>query len=123
MRRLTLAAMLGLCFCASLRPAYAIGQTRYILEKPAPGAFPIVQAKTAAAIYVDSADWPGVARAAADLQADIARVSAVTPGKRSPALLPLLRATNGLGRAAIIVGTIGRSPIIDRLVREKRIRS
>ena len=121
MCRLTVAAMLGLCFCASLRPAHAIGQTRYILEKPAPGAFPMVQAKTAAAIYVDSADWPGVARAAADLQADIARVTAVTPGKRSPALLPLLRATNGLGRAAIIVGTIGRSPIIDRLVREKRI--
>src|ERR1039457_6223824 len=102
MRRLTLAAMLGLCFCASLRPAYAIGQTRYILEKPAPGAFPIVQAKTAAAIYVDSADWPGVARAAADLQADIARVTAVTAA--------LLHDAKGLGRAAIIVGTIGRSP-------------
>src|ERR1022692_2101511 len=113
MRRLTLAAMLGLCFCASLRPAYAIGQTRYILEKPAPGAFPIVQAKTAAAIYVDSADWPGVARAAADLQADIARVTAVTPA--------LLHDAKGISRAAIIVGTIGRSPIIDQLVREKKI--
>jgi hypothetical protein len=112
-RRLPLAALLGLCLFASPRTAHAIGQTRYIIEKPAPGAFPIVQAKTAAAIYVDPADWPGVARAAADLQADIARVTAVTPA--------LLRDTKGLGRAAIIVGTIGRSPIIDRLVREKKI--
>ena len=52
-RCLTLAALLGLSLFASLRPVYAIGQTRYILDKAAPGAFPIVQAKTAAAIYVD----------------------------------------------------------------------
>jgi hypothetical protein len=112
-RRLLLAALLGLCLCTPLRTAHAIGQPRYILQEPAPGAFPIVQAKTAAAIYVDAADWPGVARAAADLQADIARVTAVTPA--------LLRAAQGLGPTAIIVGTIGRSPIIDRLVREKKI--
>jgi len=112
-RRLPLAVLLGLCLLAPLRTAHAIGQTRYILEKSAPGAFPMVQAKTAAAIYVDPADWPGVARAAADLQADIARVTAVTPA--------LLRATRGLGRAAIIAGTIGRSPIIDQLVRERKI--
>src|ERR1035438_3700288 len=98
MRRVPLAALLGICLFASLRNAHAIGQTRYILEKPAPGAFPIVQAKTAAAIYVDAADWPGVARAAADLQADIARVTNVTS--------TLLRETKGLGRTAIIVGTI-----------------
>jgi len=112
-RRLTLAALLGLCIFAPLRTALAIGQPRYILDKPAPGAFPMVQARAAAPIYVDSADWPGVARAAADLQADIARVTAVTPA--------LLRATKGLSRAAIIVGTIGRSPIIDQLMREKKI--
>jgi hypothetical protein len=112
-RSLPLAALLGLCIFAPLRTAHAIGQTRYILDKPAPGAFPMVQAKTAAAILVDPADWPGVARAAADLQADIARVTGVTPA--------LLRAAPGLGAAAIIVGTIGRSPIVDQLVRERKI--
>jgi hypothetical protein len=75
-----IAALLGLCLCAPIRTAHAIGQARYILDKTAPGAFPMVQSKTAAAIYVDSADWPGVARAAADLQADIARVTGVTAG-------------------------------------------
>ena len=49
-RRLRLALLLGLCLFVPLRSAHAIGQTRYILDKPAPGAFPIVQAKTAAAI-------------------------------------------------------------------------
>ena len=33
----------------------------------------------AASIYVDANDFAGVARAAADLQADIARVAGVTP--------------------------------------------
>ncbi len=112
-RGLLLAAVLGSCLFGPLRTAYGIGQTRYILEKPARGAFPMVQAKTAAAIYVDPADWPGVARAASDLQADIARVTGVTPTIRHE--------IEGLWPAAIIIGTIGRSPIIDELVREKKI--
>jgi len=110
---LGIAALLGLSLCAPVRTAHAIGQARYILQKPAPGAFPMVQAGVAAAIYVDSADWPGVARAAADLQSDIVRVTGVTP--------LLLHTTKGLGRAVIIIGTIGRSPILDQLVREKKI--
>jgi hypothetical protein len=108
-----IAALLGLCLCAPIRTAHAVGQTRYILEKRAPGAFPIVQARAAAAIYVDPADWPGIARAAGDLQADIARVTGVTPTLRHD--------IKGLGPALIIVGTIGRSPIIDQLVRQKKI--
>ncbi|HEX3748790.1 MAG TPA: glycosyl hydrolase 115 family protein [Bryobacteraceae bacterium] len=90
--------------------ACALGQTPYILTRPAPGAFSIVQAKTAAAIYVDSADWPGVARAAVDLQADIARVTGVTP-----ALVHEPTAN------AIVIGTIGKSALLDRMIREKKI--
>jgi hypothetical protein len=90
--------------------AHALGQARYILDRPAAGAFPIVQSKAAAAIYVDSADWPGVARAAADLQSDIERVAAVKPGlvHTAPA-------------RAIIIGTIGRTPAVDRLIAENRL--
>src|SRR5579862_6724083 len=57
--------------------AAALGQPHYILDKMAPGAFPIVQSGRAAALYVDSADWTGVARAAGDLARDIARVTGV----------------------------------------------
>ena len=90
--------------------AGAIGQSPYILTKPAAGAFPIVDNKTAAAIYVDSADWPGVARAAADLQADVARVTGITPALGHTA-----------GTNAIIIGTIGKSALVDQLIREKKI--
>ena len=100
----------ALLFLSLPQLALALGQQPYILTKPAPGAFPIVQAKTAATISVDSADWPGVARAAADLQADIARVTGITPALAHTA------AAN-----AIIAGTIGRSALVDQLIREKKI--
>ena len=101
-----------LVLLALLAPnAFAIGQQRYILDRPAPGAFPIVQSKAAAPIYVDTGDWPGVARAASDLQSDIERVTAV-----KPALVH-----NAPEARAIVVGTIGRSPVIDQLIAEKKL--
>ena len=94
--------------------AGAIGQTRYVLDRPsAAGAFPIVEARTAASIYVDSADWPGVARAAADLQADIERVTGIKPA--------IVHDAASLGAHAIVIGTIGRSALVDRMIREKKI--
>ena len=90
--------------------ASAIGQTPYLLTKAVPGAFPIVEGKTAASIYIDAADWPGVARAAADLQADIARVTGIAPTLAHTA-----------GGNPIIVGTIGKSALVDQLIREKKI--
>ena len=78
-----------------------------------PGAFRIVQAKTVAPIYVDSNDYPGVLRAVNDLQADIVRVSGATPA--------ITHDENSLGANPIIAGVIGRSRIIDRLIREGKI--
>jgi hypothetical protein len=101
-------AILLLILCAG--PASAIGQAPYILTKAAPRAFPLVKGKTAASIYVDSADWPGAARAAADLQADIARVTGITPAL-----------VHSGGANSIIIGTIGKSALIDQLIREKKI--
>jgi hypothetical protein len=87
---------------------FAIGQPQYVAATRTPGAFPLVDAKTAAAIYVDPADWPGVIRAASDLRADVARVTGLTP-------------TSALAPAAVIAGTLGKSPIIDRLVRDHKL--
>src|ERR1017187_5814826 len=104
---------LGLVAILMPRAAHAIGQTRYILHRAEPGAFPVVQGKTAAAIYTDAADWPGVARAAADLSADIGRVTGIAPA--------LVRDAAGVKTQAIIVGTIGRSPVVDQLIRERKL--
>src|ERR1035438_9247506 len=59
--------------------ALALGQPRYVETLARPDSFPIAQAQACAAIYVDPADYPGVIRAAGDLQADIARVTNCTP--------------------------------------------
>jgi endo-1,4-beta-D-glucanase Y len=77
------------------------------------GCFPIVQGNNAATIYVDSKDWPGVLRAVTDLQADIARVTVCKAAIYNDA--------RGLGRNAIIIGTIGKSRIIDDLVKKGKI--
>ena len=112
MKRL-LAAVLGLGAALAPHPAHAIGQARYVLYRSAPGAFPLAGGKSPAPIYTDSADWPGVIRAAADLRADIGRVTGMEPA--------LVHDSSGLGSRAVIVGTIGRSSTIDRLIREKKI--
>ncbi|MGE7204281.1 glycosyl hydrolase 115 family protein [Sphingomonas sp. NPDC019816] len=64
-------------------------------------------------VFVDAADWPGVRRAAKDLAEDIGRVTG------TPAALVSDAAT--LPRQVIIVGTIGRSPLIDRLIASGRL--
>jgi hypothetical protein len=86
--------------------AFAIGQPRYIEDTARPGSFAIVRAGAAAPIFVDLADWPGVIRAASDLRADIARVTNITSNL---AAAPT--------HNAILIGTLGHSPAIDRLAR------
>ncbi|MGA9567128.1 MAG: glycosyl hydrolase 115 family protein [Candidatus Korobacteraceae bacterium] len=67
----------------------------------------------ASSLYVDAADYPGVIRAAADLQGDIARVTGVTPA--------ITNSNSHLPTHAIIIGTIGKSPVIDTLIRGGKI--
>ena len=62
---------------------------------------------------VDSADWAGVVRAAGDLQADTGRVTGIQPS--------IVHDEKGAGALAIVAGTIGKSALIDRLVRENKI--
>jgi hypothetical protein len=107
------ALVAGLCLFATVRTGQAIGQTKYVEEARTAGAFPIVAAKTAANIYVDSQDWIGVVRAAGDLQSDINKVTGVSAS--------MVHDDKSLGANAIIIGTIGKSPLIDQLIRDKRI--
>jgi len=50
-----------------------------LLERAEGGAFPLVADRRAAPVFVDPADHAGVQRAAADLCADVERVSGVRP--------------------------------------------
>jgi hypothetical protein len=88
-------------------------QTGIASETAAPGNFPLEVKKQAAPILLDQADWPGVLRAGADLQADVERVTGIKPEL----------VTNGLpdGKFAVIVGTLGKSPVMDGLVKSGKL--
>jgi hypothetical protein len=86
----------------------AIGQAAYVESESGPGSFPVAREAQTAAIYFNAADWPGVIRAAGDLQSDIARVTG-----HGVKISPDSGRING---NAIIVGTIGKGGIVDRLI-------
>jgi len=100
-------AILLLCLWAVPRSVFALGQQRYVESVVRPGSFPIAQGKTCAAIYVDSSDYPGVIRAAGDLRADIERVTGCTP--------VIAHDSAALPAHTIVVGSIGKSPLVTRL--------
>jgi hypothetical protein len=77
------------------------------------GAFPLVRDRNAARLFVDGADFPGVRRAAGDLQSDIERVSGVKP--------ELVTDRVPSGGLAVIVGAVGKSSLIDALAKAGKI--
>ncbi|MFJ9371925.1 glycosyl hydrolase 115 family protein [Streptomyces sp. NPDC101455] len=75
----------------------------YISFSRTTGAFPLVGAP----VVVDPDDHPGVVRVAGDLRDDIERVTGVRPGSALAAVR---------SREVVLVGTVGRSALIDGLV-------
>lgn len=75
--------------------------------------FPLVRNSAAVDLFVDPADDPAVVRAAGDLCADVERVSGVRPRLRHT--VPERSAH------VVLVGTMGASPVIDRLIAEGRL--
>jgi hypothetical protein len=96
---------------------------KYVTATPEAGSFALAHGGKIAAVYVATADWPGVLRAAKDLQADVNRVTGLTPEMLSE--VPNWRgnapSAEALLGSAVIIGTVGKSPIIDRLAREGKI--
>jgi hypothetical protein len=76
----------------------------------------LVKRGMAAPIHVDAADWPGVQRAARDLQADVARVTGVEPAFVASAREDSSVRSGAMRASTIVVaGTLGRSGLIDGL--------
>lgn len=80
--------------------------------KKGKGDFTLAAAGKTAAIYASASDWPGVLRAAKDLQADVQRVTKIEPrfATDKPA-----------GREVVLIGTVGKSPLIDQLIKNKKL--
>jgi len=82
---------------------------RYVAFEPGPGRFALVADAVSAPIVIGSRETPGVLRAARDLQADVRRVSSIEPDfalDAPPASRP----------SVVLVGTLGKSALIDALV-------
>lgn len=111
MKSFTVAVLLA---AAVAQPAWALGERPFVTFDAARDAVVLARAGQAARIVVDPADFAGVRRAAADLQGDVERVSGVRPAL-------VTSATVARGSDVVIVGTLGRSALIDRLARAHKI--
>ncbi|MFA9390380.1 MAG: hypothetical protein ACERKD_11250 [Prolixibacteraceae bacterium] len=75
--------------------------------------FPLVaDDQSAATIHYDEADWTGVIRALGDLQNDINSVTGIKPN---------LLTSEASSNYEIIIGTLGKSKLIDQLVKSKKL--
>lgn len=78
-----------------------------LLERASEGAFPLVSGDRAARLITDPGDFKVVGIATQCLADDIERIT----GLKSDAT----------GKSAVIIGTLGKNPLIDRLIAEKKI--
>jgi hypothetical protein len=104
--------VLGCIFQQIVAQAKSDGDT-FISSEKATGKFVISASKKSADLVISSNDWPGVIRAFKDLQSDIGKV---TNAKPSLTLDNIPKA-----QSLIIAGTIGKSNIIDKLIKDKKI--
>jgi hypothetical protein len=109
---LVLLALLA-AFTAQAQKTAAQFSAAYVAAEKGKNGFPLAASGKTAGLFASSADWPGVLRAAKDLQADINRVTQLTPTfttDKAPT-----------GQDVVLIGTIGKSPLIDGLVKAKKL--
>ncbi|KAI0673152.1 hypothetical protein C8Q78DRAFT_703002 [Trametes maxima] len=115
------AAALGLLAFAG--GTLAIGQDTCIAFKSSRNAFPIVSNRRATPILLSLDEWPGVQRTAFDFAADIQRVTGIKPTLRNVTSVRDSNETSfaSFGERAIIVGTLGRSALVDEVVNRTQL--
>ncbi|MBU3124554.1 glycosyl hydrolase 115 family protein [Sinomicrobium sp. 2019215] len=84
----------------------------YVSGEKGADSFPLV-ARKAAPVYLGEGEYAGVVRAAGDLREDVGRVT----GKRPE----IKRGETNLPAFVVIAGTLGKNPLIDKLVREGKL--
>ena len=94
-------------------PSAVAAQSSWVNGKYRPGDFKLAYGGRPADILISSEDFKVVQIAAEALAADVERVTGKKPALRREAV--------GLSAPAIIVGTLGQSPLIDALVRQGKL--
>ncbi|RKR81456.1 glycosyl hydrolase family 115 (putative glucuronidase) [Mucilaginibacter gracilis] len=105
--------LLTALFVLFIGKASAINSAPYVAFYPGKGYFPLSVNGNAATIYSSPGDYAGVQIALKNLQTDIASVTNIKPGLVSGNVLP--------GNQVVLVGTIGKSELIDGLIKNKKL--
>ena len=87
--------------------------TSYVAQAPGPGRFPLSAPGRPAPLILSARDYPGVIRAVRDLAQDVGRVTARAPGVALDTL--------PVAPDVVVIGTLGRSALIDSLVSTGRL--
>jgi len=103
--------LLTLLFTALYNSASA-GDIPYVTTKPASGAFSLAVSGNPAPIFANANDHEGVMMALKNLQADVKAVTGTEP---------TLSTDKVYGKQVVIVGTLGKSELIDKLVKLKKL--
>jgi hypothetical protein len=113
-RKIILTIVLSGCFSLYFIQAQStFGTEQFITYDKIKDAFTISSNGQNAPLLISSKEWPGVTRAFRDLQSDIGKVTSSSPEL----------STDKIPHAGeiIIAGTIGKSELIDRLIKNKKI--
>ncbi|KAJ7071945.1 hypothetical protein C8F01DRAFT_1101940 [Mycena amicta] len=94
----------------------ALGQATCVSFQSSASAFTVASNGKGAPILTSSDDWPGVHRAAQDFVADIQRVTGV-----KPSLTNVTASSAPRSSLPIIIGTLGRSSLIDQVVNNTKL--
>ncbi|MGQ0647227.1 MAG: glycosyl hydrolase 115 family protein [Gemmatimonadaceae bacterium] len=93
--------------------APADGNRAYIATEGGRGRFALSAGGKSAPFHLSANDLPGVARAAGNVRLDLGRVTGALPTLSTDSVPS--------AREVVIAGTLGRHPLIDRLVRERKL--
>lgn len=108
LKSLALWGVAGMLYFSSCpAPAAVVHDREIITEAPSNRAFPLVTGEATSPVVYDENDWAGVVRAIGDLQLDVERVT----GKK-----PVVDASGSTSNYCVMVGTLGKSKLIDGLV-------
>ena len=97
----------------ALSPVWSIGGPSYVSQTAVKGGFPLSVKGGKTTLYIDANDFPGVIRALNDLKTDVGKVTGTEPTVSTGAV-----SNSG---SVVLVGTLGKSKLIDDLVKAKKI--
>ncbi|MDP4210179.1 MAG: glycosyl hydrolase 115 family protein [Bacteroidota bacterium] len=102
-----------LLVCSSIPVMASIDTTTYISDQNVPEGFAISVNGQSAPLFANAGDYPGVIRVLGDLKKDIVSVTNSEP--------KLCIDTLPVSKNIVVVGTLGKSPVIDKLVKDGKL--